>query len=133
LIKFEAFLLEKNWSNKEMRMVMADEFDALVATSFEIEREYRVKKIENVTIGVAIKKRPFIVVNVGNICSNMVGIDTFLYEEDLTLIESSQLGKYNLDSLMIANHAVLDHREEIEWALENIKERYLEELERGEK
>ena len=51
----------------------------------------------------------------------MVGIDTFLYEEDLTLIESSQLGKYNLDSLMIANHAVLDHREEIEWALENIK------------
>lgn len=112
---------------------MADEFNTLVVTSFEIEREYRVKKIENVTVGVAIKKRPFIVVNVGNICSNMVGIDTFLYEEDLTLIESSQLGKYNLDSLMIANHAVLDHREEIEWALENIKERYLEELERGEK
>ena len=112
---------------------MADEFNTLVATSFEIEREYRVKKIENVTIGVAIKKRPFIVVNVGNIYSNMVVIDTFLYEEDLTLIESSQLGKYNLDSLMIANHAVLDHREEIEWALENIKERYLEELERGEK
>ena len=112
---------------------MADEFNTLVATSFEIEREYRVKKIENVTIGVAIKKRPFIVVNVGNIYSNMVGIDTFLYEEDLTLIESSQLGKYNLDSLMIANHAVLDHREEIEWALENIKERYLEEFERGEK
>ncbi len=112
---------------------MADEFNTLVATSFEIEREYRLKKIENVTIGVAIKKRPFIVVNVGNIYSNMVGIDTFLYEEDLTLIESSQLGKYNLDSLMIANHAVLDHREEIEWALENIKERYLEELERGEK
>ena len=112
---------------------MADEFNTLVATSFEIEREYRVKKIENVTIGVAIKKRPFIVVNVGNIYSNMVVIDTFLYEEDLTLIESSQLGKYNSDSLMIANHAVLDHREEIEWALENIKERYLEELERGEK
>ena len=112
---------------------MADEFNTLVATSFEIEREYRLKKIENVTIGVAIKKRPFIVVNVGNIQSNMVGIDTFLYEEDLTLIESSQLGKYNLDSLMIANHAVLDHREEIEQALENIKERYLEELERGEK
>ena len=112
---------------------MADEFNTLVATSFEIEREYRLKKIENVTIGVAIKKRPFIVVNVGNIQSNMVGIDTFLYEEDLTLIESSQLGKYNLDSLMIANHAVLDHQEEIELALENIKERYLEELERGEK
>ena len=34
---------------------------------------------------------------------------------------------------MIANHAVLDHQEEIELALENIKERYLEELERGEK
>ena len=112
---------------------MADEFNTLVATSFEIEREYRVKKIENVTIGVAIKKRPFIVVNVGNIYSNIVVIDTFLYEEDLTLIESSQLGKYNLDSLMIANHAVLDHQEEIELALENIKERYLEELERGEK
>lgn len=112
---------------------MADEFNTLVATSFEIEREYRVKKIENVTVGVAIKKRPFIVVNVGNIYSKMVGIDTFLYEEDLTLIESSQLGKYNLDSLVIANHAVLDHQEEIELALENIKERYLEELERGEK
>ena len=46
---------------------MADEFNTLVATSFEIEREYRLKKIENVMIGVAIKKRPFIVVNVGNI------------------------------------------------------------------
>ena len=80
---------------------MADEFNTLVVTSFEIEREYRLKKIENVTIGVAIKKRPFIVVNVGNIYSNKVGIDTFLYEEDLTLIESSQLGKYNLDSLYI--------------------------------
>ena len=107
---------------------MTDEFNTLVATSFEVEREYRVKKIESVTIGVAIKKRPFIIVNVGNVYSKMVGIDTFLYEEDLTLIESSQLGKYNLDSLVIANHAVLDHREEIELALENIKERYLEEL-----
>ena len=112
---------------------MADEFNTLVATSFEIEREYRLKKIENVTIGVAIKKRPFIVVNVGNIQSNMVGIDTFLYEEDLTLIESIQLGKYNLDSLMIANHAVLDHREEIEWALVNMKGSEKQEVDKDEK
>ncbi|GAB2023297.1 hypothetical protein RyT2_23730 [Pseudolactococcus yaeyamensis] len=107
------------------------EFNTLVATSFEIEREYRVKKRESVVIGVAIRKRPFIIVNVGNVYSKMTGIDTFLYEEDFSLIESESLGKYNLDSLIIANRSVLKHRAEIERALDCIKERYLEELNNG--
>ena len=58
---------------------MADEFNTLVATSFEIEREYRVKQIENVTIVLANTKQPFIFVNVWNIYSNIVGIDNFLF------------------------------------------------------